>query len=233
MASELTLEATARQRHLDTLETVRRRLWRVLSDNQRLLLMNHTVPPERRVRSSHFLAAGRALERMGLAGGQGYDWGPTHEARQLASWARELGYAQWDGKGWTFTTPDWKRYGRIDPERLAELAAEGLYAAEIARRLDVSRQGVVMAAQRHGLTLPPKPKKPKPLRRDRVLHTEHLAVKLTEVDMEGVRKLATADGLTVSAWVRELVRREIETCRALAHLGSITRPAAARPPGTG
>lgn len=43
--------------------------------------------------------------------------------------------------------------GRIDIDALREMAASGLYGAEIARRLGVTRGAVHHAAKRHGITL--------------------------------------------------------------------------------
>jgi predicted DNA binding CopG/RHH family protein len=189
-------------------------LWRKLSDNQRLLLMNKTAPPAQRVHQSHAITACKALIRLGLAQEDGYHWWLQPEAEALAAWAREHGCAQWDGAGWKFSAPEVARQGRIDPEHLADLVAAGLHGAEIARRLGVSRQGVAVAAERQGLTLAPLAKKPKRPKLNRVPRTKHLTFMVSEGELAAIRNASANDGITVSAWIREIIQREMETVAA-------------------
>ena len=174
------------------------RLWRKITDNQRLYLMNLTAPYAERVPQSACIVAGRALDKMGI----GRD---TQKARTLAAWAREHGYAQFEGKSWTFTEPTQRPWsGRIDQARLAELAEAGWYATQIAKELNVSREAVRQAARRLGLTLAPKPKKPRPEKAPRVLRRDRIVFQVSSDERAAIQQAASRRGLDTSAYLREL-----------------------------
>lgn len=185
------------------------RLWRKLSNNQRIYILNESVPPNRKVRQSHFINAGRSLARIGLT--------QQHQLRMVGQWAQEHGYACQDGppqrtiwRGekpvptWTFHTPEVKPRSRIDPDRLTELAAAGHYAADIAKKLGVSREAVRVAAKRHGLTIQRKPTKPRPPRHPRVLRPERLVFHVSTDELAAIRQAAAQRNLQVSTYLREL-----------------------------
>lgn len=183
----------------------RAQLWRKLTPNQRLFLMNETAPREQRVNLSHNVVAGRAIRRLGLE----YQtptarYKLTPAAHELAGWAKEHGYARHDNGTWVFSEPPpGRRRGRVDPDRLVQLAASGLYPAEIAKHLGVTREAVRQAAKREGLTLPRKPKKPAPSRQPRVLRPNRLAFCVSEDELAAIEQAATRQGVSVSAYLRQ------------------------------
>jgi len=134
------------------------RIWHKLTDNQRLYLINATVPREQRVPQSQTIMAMKALGRRELMIEKYGNWTIKPEARELIAWTIEHGYANYTDGSWEFTAPELApRYKRkIDIAELAKLAADGYYAAEIARRLGVTREAVRQAARRAGIALPPR-----------------------------------------------------------------------------
>lgn len=132
--------------------TIMLRLWRKLSDNQRLLVVNGATHPDRRVEHSKVIVAMRALDRLHLIDHGHGTWALSPMARALGCWAQEHGYARRQGNTWVFHSPGPVRR-RIDPARLAELVTAGHYCSSIAEQLGVSDEAVYMAARRHGLTL--------------------------------------------------------------------------------
>lgn len=143
-------------------------VWRKLTTNQRIYVMNHSgARGEREVPQSAVIVAGRALRRLGLA---------DHEVTALGVWARAEGYAVRDGPEvstggwppqtvptWSFTAPP-PATRKIDPYLLAAFAADGHYAAAIAQRIGVTREAVRAAAKRQGLTLANGREGPRPAR---------------------------------------------------------------------
>lgn len=182
-------------------------LWRKLTHNQRLLLINQVVPHDVQVRQAHFIAAARGLERRGVSESTGRavaDWALSQGYAQFVG-TPSRGYAQWPDGQWTLTTPSPPRKrGRVDPDRLAELTAAGCYAAEIAEKLGVTREAVRLAAKRHGLTLARKPLKPKPVKQPRVLHPHRLVFAVSDDELSAIQEAAAQRGLTISAYLREV-----------------------------
>lgn len=184
------------------------RLWRKLSDNQRLYLMNQTAPPGQRCPHSDFIVAARALRKHGLEG--------TVRITRLTEWARAHGYARQDGPEvaygrttvptWTFSLPPRQR--RVDSGRLAQLVADGHQAAAIAEHLAVSRQAVYQALSRDGLTLAPRPKKPNAVRppraprAPRALRPKTVAFKVSESELKAIQEAAARQSATVAAYLR-------------------------------
>lgn len=180
------------------------RLWCKLTNNQRLLLINETVPRELQVRQSHNIVAIRALTRKGLIQ-DGYAWSLTFEARELTAWAVEQGYARYSDGTWLFSEPEYG-FNRVDRNRLEALVAIGYHGAEIARRLKVSREAVSKAAKRYGLTLPHKPKKTpaaKTPRPPRIKRTKTIMLRLTEEELAAIKNAAVEAQLSVSAHLRK------------------------------
>jgi hypothetical protein len=181
------------------------RLWRKLSDNQRLHLVNE-LPGIRRVQTSDFVVAGRVLDRLGLFARPSYLTRLSKEGEELARWAVENGYARRTDTGWDIHAPEAPRRSRIDRNRLAELAEKGLHAAAIAAELNVTREAVRQAAQRHNLTLSPKSVKPKPAPRPpRVVRRERLVVAVTADELATIQQAAASAGLSVSTYLRRTV----------------------------
>lgn len=180
-------------------------LWRRLSDNQRVHLMNQTMPERDQENIQHFIMAAKALDRRGLmAPGRGL----TREGEALANWAAENGHARLDGKRWMFSTPERPRYRRIDEARLLELAAAGWHGSAIAAELGVSRQLVSLAAKRAGATLAPRPKKEKvaktPRARVRVERPKRLLVRVSVEEFDEVRREAERRQVSVSEYLRQV-----------------------------
>jgi hypothetical protein len=181
------------------------RLWRKLSDNQRLHLMNE-LPGVERVRTSNFVVAGRVLDRLGLFDRTSYHRTMlSAEGESLARWAVDHGYAQRTDTGWRFHVPEAPRRSRIDRNQIVELAEKGLHAAAIADELGVSREAVRQAAQRHNLTLPPKPRKPRAALPPRVVRGERVGFAVTAAELATIQQAAASAGLSVSAYLRRTV----------------------------
>lgn len=180
-------------------------LWRKLSDNQRLYLVNAVVPPNLRQDQSAAVVAGRSLDRLGLTRS-------SAAGRQLVQWALTQGYARHVQGRWVFTAPAPRprTFGRIiDPEKLVELIEAGHYGSEIARRLGVTREAVRLAAQRRGLELPRRQRKPRPKRqpkprRERVVREVQVSFRVSAAEREAVKRAATQRGMTVAAYLREV-----------------------------
>jgi DNA-binding CsgD family transcriptional regulator len=172
-------------------EEARGVMWRALSLHQRLLLVTETAPREQRIwwepKRRH--KAAYALEMHGLMHEESGEWTLTVEGRLLSSWARERGYAVYVVDNWKFSEPEAGRRQSLEelvrPRELAELASEGMYASEIARRLEVSPQTIQRASLRYGVTLPRQPARTDPAR-------------IAELAAEGLHTAAIARRLGVS-----------------------------------
>lgn len=184
------------------------RLWLKLSDNQRLRLMNDTLPWGKQVSEPYYIAASRALDRLGLTGSR---------AQALAEWAHEHGFARQDGPAvrgtsrnqrvpsWTFRAPEPSRRSLIDPTRLAELVDEGQSASAVAAEFGVTRSAVYLAVKRQGLALAPRPRKQKAPRPRRVLRPRHVTFCVSVDEHAAIQRAAARRDLKVSGYLRELL----------------------------
>ncbi len=176
--------------------------WCKLSNNQRLYLINSTVPYGERDPQPASIVAGRALRRLGLK----TNYGPslTPQGAALSEWARNEGYAERDGGRWVFHEPENSRWQKIDPTHFAELVAAGHYATEIAEKLGVSRQAISIAARRQGLTPARKPTKPVPARPPRVHRPHILSLRVSTDERAAIQKAAAEQGLSVASYLRKV-----------------------------